>query len=155
MIFCILCQRVVLIRASSENTSHPTGTTVRIKDFLKNLPVRRQTALKTTSKTIAKIKKTLQAYATARPSTRLSFKILRSPSDNGNWAYSPSLNAGMAEAALTIFGREVAGQCMKACWSSAHDFSIIGGGQSSLCASQENSATYEITALLPTHESGR
>jgi DNA mismatch repair ATPase MutL len=144
---------VILIHDSSENASHPTGTTVRIKDFLKNVPVRRQAALKTTSKTIAKIKKTLQAYTIARPATRFSLKVLRSPLDNGNWTYSPSPNAGMAEAALTVFGRDVAGQCIERSWSSADNFSMIDGNLPSPSASQRDSVIYKFSALLPTPES--
>jgi DNA mismatch repair ATPase MutL len=146
----------MLIRCSTEKKSHPTGTTIRVKDFLKNVPVRRQTALKTTQKTINKIRKTLQAYAIARPNTRLFLKILRSQSDSGNWTYGPSSNAGMAEAALKVVGRDVAGQCIERSWPPSDEISSIEGSQSSsiMNGSQRSDATYAIYALIPTPESG-
>ena len=111
--------------------------------------------MKSTQKTFAKIKRTLQTYAIARPTTRLSIKILKSPSDNGNWTYGPSSNAGMAEAALQVVGRDVAGQFVEMSWPSTDNSSIMEGNssQSTVSESQQDRAAYVIDALLPSLES--
>ncbi|KAI4178567.1 MAG: hypothetical protein LQ346_007404, partial [Caloplaca aetnensis] len=75
---------------NEDRVSQPVGTTIRVTEFLKGLPVRRQTALKDATKQLAKVKRTLQAYAFARPSVRLSLKVLKAKSDKNNW--TPSLN---------------------------------------------------------------
>lgn len=113
---------VMLIASSTGKTSHPVGTTVCVTGFLKNIPVRRQTTVKNSAKTIVKIKKLLQAYAIARPSTRISFKVLKSKSDKDNWTYAPATNADIGDAARKVVGVEVAGQCFCKSWpDSSHD----------------------------------
>lgn len=94
------------------------GTTVRVQDFLKTIPVRRQTALKTASKTLSDIKKILQAYAFARPNTRITFKVFSAKSDKYNWTYGPSPSANtLLHAAAKIVGQEVAVRCEARLWT--------------------------------------
>ncbi|KAI4864814.1 hypothetical protein F4820DRAFT_325551 [Hypoxylon rubiginosum] len=90
-------------------TSAPVGTTVSITDLFGRLPVREQTAIKNSTKTIDMIRELLRSYAMARPQVRLSFKVLQSPKQS--WSYSPKLGAGVKEAAIQLFGTELASQC--------------------------------------------
>ncbi|OCL11025.1 hypothetical protein AOQ84DRAFT_288084, partial [Glonium stellatum] len=94
-----------------EHVSHPVGTTVRVIDFFNSLPVRKQAALKHSSKYLANIKRLVQAYAFARPTVRFSLRILKAKNDKGNWTYAPKPGATVADAALSIVGRECASQC--------------------------------------------
>ncbi|KAI4134336.1 MAG: hypothetical protein LQ347_001610 [Umbilicaria vellea] len=103
---------------SQERASHPVGTSIRVVEFLKNLPVRRQTALKSTAATLSKIKRTLKAYAIARPATRFSLKVLKAKNDKDNWVYAPKAGACASDAAIKVVGKEVVGQY----------FSVIGNG---------------------------
>ncbi|KAF7520260.1 hypothetical protein PCG10_009314 [Penicillium crustosum] len=96
----------------TQRTSHPVGTTVRMTDFLKHLPVRRQTALKGAARNLTRIKKLLQAYAMAQPSKRLSLKVLKAKNENNNWAYAPSADASISDAALKVAGTEVSSSCV-------------------------------------------
>lgn len=97
---------------SSTRTSHPAGTTLRITDFLKFIPVRRQTSLKDATKTLTKIKKLLQAYAFAHPGKRFSMKVLKAKNENNNWMYAPSADAEITDAAMKIVGRDVSSCCV-------------------------------------------
>ncbi|KAJ5817256.1 hypothetical protein N7447_009489 [Penicillium robsamsonii] len=96
----------------TERTSHPVGTTVRITDFLKHIPVRRQTALKGAVRNLTRIKKLLQAYAIAQPSKRLSLKVLKTKNESSNWTYAPSASASPSDAALKVAGTEVSSSCV-------------------------------------------
>ena len=116
------------MNGSEKPASHPIGTTVTIKDFLKGVPVRRQTALKdkAAASQLAKIKGTMQAYALARPCTRFTLRVLKAKSDKGNFAYAPksmSLEkpdaASIRESAIKILGIKAVDGCktltLKAC----------------------------------------
>ncbi|KAJ5520943.1 hypothetical protein N7463_001396 [Penicillium fimorum] len=96
----------------TERTSHPVGTTVRITDFLKHIPVRRQTALKGAARNLTRIKKLLQAYAIAQPSKRLSLKVFKAKNESSNWTYAPSADASLSDAALKVAGIEVSSSCI-------------------------------------------
>lgn len=72
--------------------------------------------MKSASKTISKIKKLLQAYAMARPGTRLSLKVLNSKNDKDNWTYAPSPTASIVDASRKVVGVETAGQCVCKTW---------------------------------------
>ncbi|KAI9764978.1 MAG: hypothetical protein M1840_007900 [Geoglossum simile] len=96
---------------SRECASHPVGTTVRILDFLKCIPVRRGNALKKSAKTLARIQRTLQAYAFARPNVRFSLKVLKS--GKGNWLYAPRKNPTHQLDLSLIIGKDAAGQCIR------------------------------------------
>ncbi|KAL8964672.1 MAG: hypothetical protein Q9183_004288, partial [Haloplaca sp. 2 TL-2023] len=87
------------------------GTTVRVTEFLKSLPVRRQTALKNSAKQLAKVKRTLQAYALARPSVRFSLKVLKAKSDKDNWTYAPKSEASVSDAAIKVLGKKLIDCC--------------------------------------------
>ena len=103
------------------------GTTVRVEDFLRRLPVRRQAAEKTAVKQLAKIRKMLQSYALTRPHLRLSLKILKAKDRKGDWTYPKggALSASRVEAsfntATDIFGKKLTSECESSVstWSSA------------------------------------
>ncbi|KAI6902947.1 hypothetical protein KC318_g7207 [Hortaea werneckii] len=94
-----------------ERASLPVGTTVRITDFIKANPVRRQQALKNAEKVLKKTKQMLQAYAFARPHVRLSLKVLKAKNEKGNWVYAPKPNGSLEDAALKIVGSACVSQC--------------------------------------------
>ncbi|KAI7217344.1 hypothetical protein KC343_g5870 [Hortaea werneckii] len=94
-----------------ERASLPVGTTVRITDFIKANPVRRQQALKNAEKVLKKTKQMLQAYAFARPHVRLSLKVLKAKNEKDNWVYAPKPNGSLADAALKIVGSACVSQC--------------------------------------------
>lgn len=98
---------------SCSSASHSTGTTVRVSDFLKSIPVRKQTALKQATKTLGNLKKLLFDYAFARPTIRFQLKVLKSKSDlKENWSYAPCKDtSNLALVASKIIGKDVASQC--------------------------------------------
>ncbi|KAK5026339.1 hypothetical protein LTR13_010121 [Exophiala sideris] len=105
---------------SSSSASHPVGTTVRVQDFLTNIPVRKQTALKATIKTLQAIKNLLFAFAFARPDVRFSLKVLKGKNEKLNWTYAASRTDSSTEVAAKIVGKEVAAEC-KECKVSSID----------------------------------
>ncbi|KOS38324.1 hypothetical protein ACN38_g10866 [Penicillium nordicum] len=125
----------------TQRTSHPVGTTVRITDFLKHIPVRRQTALKGAARNLTRIKKLLQAYAIAQPSKRLSLKVLKAKNENGNWTYAPSADASISDAALKVAGTETSSSCAVKRLSSQK----TDGNQRGQLDQEE----YEAIAVLP------
>lgn len=106
------------IVASEERASHPVGTTIRVIDYLKNLPVRYQNALKSTTKALSTITRTLQAYALARPATRFSLRVLKAKNEKANWTYAPKPGASVQDAAIKVVGKRVVEQCHWQIWSS-------------------------------------
>ena len=110
--------------------------------FLKHVPVRKQAASKTASKTISRIKRLLQAYAIAQPATRLSVKVLRAKNDSANWIYAPTQNATIADAALKIWGPEIKTQCAVFDWPEAE-------------TTKEEGTSFKLIASLPRSDSGR
>ncbi|KAG9946978.1 hypothetical protein KCU85_g6096, partial [Aureobasidium melanogenum] len=94
-----------------DRATHPPGTTVRIANFLKNQPVRKQVALKAAPKTLTKIKQLLQSYAFARPATRLSLKVIKAKNDKDNWIYAPKAAGGIEDTAFKVVGKPCASQC--------------------------------------------
>lgn len=128
------------------HVSQPVGTTVRINDFMKNLPVRRQTALKTSAKSIAKIRRLLQAYAYARTSVRFSLKVLKAKNDKSNWIYAPASGDTVLDAAIKIGGSRLIGQCQWKVWNSlVEDTSSI----TEVETNEKGGTFYKIEALLP------
>ncbi|XDG06681.1 hypothetical protein ABKA04_006296 [Annulohypoxylon sp. FPYF3050] len=91
--------------------SAPVGTKVTVTDLYGKLPVRHQWAIKESAKTIDKIREVLRSYAMARPQLKLSFKVLQSPKQN--WSYSPKPGASVKEAAIQLFGSEIATYCLE------------------------------------------
>ena len=82
-----------------------------MQQFLKSLPVRRQTALKAPAKTLSATKKLLYSYAFARPTTRFSFKVSKGKSDRFNWTFSPTSKGDLAETASKVIGKDMASCC--------------------------------------------
>ncbi|KAE8421932.1 hypothetical protein BDV36DRAFT_18615 [Aspergillus pseudocaelatus] len=106
---------------SSQRASHPVGTTVRITNLFKHIPVRRQSASKSAMKTLTRIKKLIQIYAMAQPSKRLSLKVLKAKNENNNWIYAPGRDATITDAALKIAGTDVSSSCVLKKWPSDDD----------------------------------
>ncbi|KIW87751.1 uncharacterized protein Z519_11725 [Cladophialophora bantiana CBS 173.52] len=102
---------------SSSSASHPVGTTIRVQDFLMKIPVRKQTALKESMKTLQAIRSLLFSFAFARPEVRLSLKILKGKNDKINWTYAPTSTASITEVATKIVGKDIVIGC------TAHDIS--------------------------------
>ncbi|KAK4983361.1 hypothetical protein LTR66_008856 [Elasticomyces elasticus] len=92
--------------------SHPIGTTVKVTDFLKTQPVRKQVAAKNATRTLTKIKHTCQAYAIARAAVRLSFRVVKTKNDKGNWTYGPKAGGSIEDAATKVVGQACASQCV-------------------------------------------
>ncbi|OAX79379.1 hypothetical protein ACJ72_06303 [Emergomyces africanus] len=105
---------------SCTKASHPIGTTVRVSEYLRFVPVRKQTTLKNTSKTISRMKKILNAYVLSRPEIRLCFKILKSRHDH-SWTYASKENATVFDAMLKIVGGEATSQCDTVVWPQTQD----------------------------------
>jgi DNA mismatch repair ATPase MutL len=130
-------------RADSSSTqlaSHPVGTTVRVTDLFKHIPVRRQTVLKSTAKTMARIKRIIQSYAIAQPTIRLSLKVLKATSEKANWVYAPGRNATLMDAALKVAGTEVSSACVVKQWPCGND--SVEESESG------NDSSFQLTALL-------
>jgi len=108
---------------AQERASTAVGTTVKIADFIKSNPVRRQVALKHTDQTLKRIKHVLQSFAFARPHVRFSFKVLKAKNDKGNWMYAPKVGGNAEDAAFKIVGAACASQCT---WSviEEHGFTL-------------------------------
>ncbi|KAK3719033.1 hypothetical protein LTR37_004597 [Vermiconidia calcicola] len=104
--------------ADRERASLPVGTTIKVIDFLKSHPVRKQVMLKGTEKTLKKVKETLQSYAFARPHVRYSLRVLKAKNDKGNWMYAPKPGGNAEDAAFKIVGAACASQCT---WSVIED----------------------------------
>lgn len=96
--------------AKQERTSAPVGTTVCVTGLFSRVPVREQVAIKEAKKNLAKTRDVLHAYALAKPQIRLSLKVLQNPIHS--WSYSPRSEAGVKEAALQVFGADLASQCL-------------------------------------------
>jgi DNA mismatch repair protein MutL len=109
--------------AGQERASTAVGTTVKITDFIKSNPVRRQVALKHTDQTLKRIKHLLQSFAFARPHVRLSLKVVKAKNDKGNWMYAPKAGGNAEDAAFKIVGAACASQCT---WSviEEHGFTL-------------------------------
>lgn len=109
---------MALLKSGSQDlVSHPVGTTVRIIDFLKFMPVRKQVALKTTTKVSSKIKDVLKAYALARPLVRLSLKVLKAKNEKDNWMYAPKAGATVTDAATKVINQRAVAECAWNVWS--------------------------------------
>ncbi|KAK4499453.1 hypothetical protein PRZ48_009968 [Zasmidium cellare] len=97
-----------------DRASLPVGTCVKITDFIKANPVRRQVTLKNADACLKKIKRCLQAYAFARPNVRYSLRVLKAKNTKGDWVYAPKLNGNIEDAAIKLIGSACASQCL---WS--------------------------------------
>lgn len=134
--------------------SQAVGTTIRVTDFLRTFPVRRQTALKDSTKQLAKLKQTLQAYAFARPAVRLILKVLKAKNDKGNWTYAPKSDASVSDAATKILGKKVSDQCQWVVWSPDERSSGVGTSASKETEqSVEPDRTFGVETLIPKSDS--
>ena len=130
---------------SASSASHAVGTTFRVQGFLQALPVRQQTAKRGAQKTLASIKKLLYAYAYARPTVRLSFKVLRAKNEKANWNYGPKTgSSSLQDATVKIAGQEVAAQCESQSACSEPKLSTSG-----------EQVSYSIDAVLAKSKAGR
>ncbi|KAL8702762.1 MAG: hypothetical protein Q9201_004062 [Fulgogasparrea decipioides] len=134
---------------NANRVSQTIGTTVRVTDFLKSLPVRRQTALKDSSKQLGKIKRTLQAYALARPSVRISLKVLKAKSDKDNWTYGPKSEASVLDAAVKVIGRKATEQCRWIVWSPPTLDGLMASITGDADPPIDPESTYKLEALAP------
>ncbi|KAI8940178.1 hypothetical protein NX059_003885 [Plenodomus lindquistii] len=94
-----------------ERESHPVGTTVKITGFFEHTPVRKQSAIKQSSKWLTKARRLLQAYAFARPAVRFRLRVLKAKNNKGDFIYAPGSNASIEDAVLKVIGKECALQC--------------------------------------------
>ncbi|CAN9379283.1 unnamed protein product [Alternaria alternata] len=97
--------------ASVEHDSHPIGTTVKVTKFLDFIPVRKQTASKNSANLLAKIRRLMQAYALARPTTRFRLRVLKANNNNGDFVYAPKADGNVEDATLKVIGKNCALQC--------------------------------------------
>lgn len=98
---------------------------------------------------MAKLKKLLQTYAIAKPSTRLSFRVLQGRSESANWTYGPKKSANISDAALIVAGADIAIQCICENWSPAR---LGEDGRVQLNTGDE---CYKMMAFLPKAGAGR
>lgn len=96
---------------SQQRVSAPVGTTVTVAGLFKAIPVREQVAEKEAQKNLAKAKHVFQAYALARPTIRISLKILGGDIKQA-WSYSPRPEASVREAVVQVFGPGVMSECV-------------------------------------------
>ncbi|KAJ5357261.1 hypothetical protein N7541_004419 [Penicillium brevicompactum] len=132
----------------TQRTSHPVGTTVRITDFLKHIPVRRQTMLKSAARSLTRIRKLLQSYAISQPSKRLSLKVLKATNENNNWSYAPSTNPSLLDATLKVAGKDIVSSCVlkQLCSETAAEMTE---------ATSPERRTLEVVAFLPNTQPGQ
>ena len=123
------------------------GTTVRITNLFKHIPVRRQSASKSAMKTLTRIKKLIQIYAMAQPSKRLLLKVLKAKNENNNWIYAPGRDASITDAALKIAGTDVSSSCVLKKWPSEDD---VNSEQSQ----EEHTSGFVLLALLLNLDTG-
>ena len=96
---------------AQERASTTIGTTVKITDFIRSNPVRRQVALKHTEQCLKRVKHLLQSFAFARPHVRFALKVLKAKNEKGNWMYAPKAGGNVEDAAFKIVGAACASQC--------------------------------------------
>ncbi|KAJ0295227.1 hypothetical protein COL922a_014121, partial [Colletotrichum nupharicola] len=75
----------------------------------------------------------VQAYAMARPTTRLSFKLLKSKLESSNWTYAPGRDATLREAAMQVVGIELVSMCVIKEWP----------------AQTEDNSSFRLVGMLP------
>jgi hypothetical protein len=98
---------------------------------------------------VVKLKKLLQTYAIAKPSSRFSFRVLQCRSESANWTYGPKKNANLVDAALIVAGADIAIQCICENWSPAE---LEDDGRVQINTGNER---YKMTAFLPKAGAGR
>jgi hypothetical protein len=102
---------MILTWLRTERDSHPVGTTVQVTKLLDYAKVRKELAVKGSAKCLTKIRRTIQAYALARPAVQLRLRVLKARNNKGDFVYVPKANASVDDAAFKIIGKECALQC--------------------------------------------
>ena len=139
--------------SSSEPGSHAVGTTVRVQDFLKHVPVRRQTVLKSSVKILTTIKKLLQSYAFARPHIRFSVKVLKSKDEKHNWMYGATSTATTKDVAAQVGGHRLASECEIE--TNVQSQEASEADKNEVDASMIGSTRFRVSALLPKVNAGK
>jgi DNA mismatch repair ATPase MutL len=75
------------------------------------VPVRKQTAVKTSVKCLAKIRRLMQAYALARPAVRFRLHVLKAKSTTGDFIYVPKATSNVEDTVLKVIGKDCAIEC--------------------------------------------
>ncbi|KAI1202035.1 hypothetical protein F5X97DRAFT_345932 [Nemania serpens] len=132
---------------TQKSTSAPVGTTVCVTKLFGRLPVREQMAAKEAKKTLDKIQELLRSYAMTRPQLKLMLKILQTPTTI--WSYSPKRNATPMEAALQLFGTEVASNCLIKRFQTMRSSSESHSSTQDLSEHIANSFTLEAILINP------
>ena len=136
---------------SQSHASHPIGTTVCVLNFMSNLPVRKQVALREAPKTLAKLRDLVQAYALARHTVRFSLKIMKG--GKGSWSFAPRPKGSIRDAISQVIGRDASSQLMEKCVR----FSDTSSSKESLVISNDmeesptgtNHTYYTVKAFMP------
>ena len=139
---------------SQDRVSHPVGTTIRVVDFLKYMPVRKQTVLKSSNKTPSMIRSLLQGYVLARPTVRFSFKVLKSQSNKDYWMYAPKAGATVTDAALKVVSLPVISQCEWRVWHSKAGAEAELHTQMPQNVLENTKSNYIIESLIPKKHCG-
>ena len=139
-------EKGLTVLCSTQRASHPVGTSVRVVDLFKHIPVRRQTTLKSTIKTLGKIKKLIQAYAIAQPSKRLCLRVLKAKNEKNNLVYAPGPNPTLMDAAIKIIGMDIASSFIGKKWP-LDDVAVQE-------APSEQQINFVLTAVLLNPETG-
>lgn len=87
------------------------GTTVRSTHFFEHVPVRKQTAIKNSTKCLAKIHRLMQTYAMARPAVRFRLHVVKAKNNKSDFIYAPKPNPDVEDAVMKTFGKDCALQC--------------------------------------------
>ena len=127
----------------------PVGTTIRVTGLFQHLPVRLQVAMQEAPKSLGKMKDLLRSYTLARPGLRLRFAVLKNP--NLSWSYAPASDGDVKNAAMQLFGTELASQCSFETFPSerSQESAQPVHTQYNLDASPEREAGPIFEALLP------
>ena len=110
---------------------------------------------KSSAKTLARIKRLLQAYAFARPYLRLTLKVLKSKDRKADWKYP--LNTGVRRsesecrpfaAIIDILGKKLIDQCQWTClaWSSTGE--LVEKATQALEVNPDREPSYRFEAAL-------
>ena len=127
--------------SKKQPVSGPVGTTVQAINLFKNFTVRKQTAIKSSRKSLAEIQRLLESYVIAIPDLRLSFRVLNSSSQA--WSYSPCSLSSTQEAITQIFGHALTAQLIE----------VSSDTSTEDDAAEEQPRVLRITALLPRPDS--
>lgn len=84
---------------------------MKISKFFEHTPVRKQNAIKNSTKVLSKIRRLVKAYALARPNIRLHLRILKAPTNKGDFTYAPTLNSNIKDAVIKVISKDCALEC--------------------------------------------